>query len=144
MTRIEVVRDKIRRLRHVVALLVRSTPDDPTVLARDEDRLHLVAFRVYLGMQEAIDLASHIIADEGWGPVASLRDHFEILAREGVLASQTATLLADGVKIRNLIGHAYGDVDPVKLHSGARALPRLLEGFCSDVLAFAERDGASG
>jgi uncharacterized protein YutE (UPF0331/DUF86 family) len=144
VTRIELVREKIRRIRHVGRLLERSTPEDPEVLARDEDRLHLVAFRVYLGLQETIDLASHVIADEGWGPVASLRDHYEILVREGALGAETGALLSDGVKIRNLIGHAYGEVDPVKLQAAARVLPRLLETFCQDVLAFAEARSEGG
>lgn len=138
MIRIELVRDKIRRIRHVIELLRQSTPEDPTGLAHDEDRLHLVAYRVYLGMQEAIDLASHMIADEGWGPVASLREHFDTLARNGALSPNVAASLAAGVKIRNLIGHAYGDLDPAKLHAGACALPALLTEFCRDVLGFAE------
>ncbi len=138
MTRIDLVRDKIRRIRHVVELLERCLPDAPAALARDEDALHLVAFRVYLGLQEGIDLASHIIADEGWGPAASLREHFVILARQGVIDADIAASFGDGVKIRNLIGHAYGDVDPVKLHAEAEALPKLLTDYCRAVLVFAE------
>ncbi len=139
MIRASVAREKTRRLLHVVELLERSLPVDPAPLATDEDLLHLVAFRVYLGLQEAIDLASHVIADEGWGPVASLREHFDVLAARGVVAPATAGLLADAVKIRNLIAHAYGDVDPVKLHAGARALPTPLRDLCASVLRLVEQ-----
>jgi uncharacterized protein YutE (UPF0331/DUF86 family) len=99
-----------------------------------------VSFRVYLAMQEAIDLASHVLADHGWGPASSLRDHFAILERRGVIAAALATPLADGVKVRNLIGHAYAEVDPAKLHAAAKHLLTILEPYCAAVLAFAERD----
>lgn len=144
MTQVELVRDKVRRLLHVGELLRTSLPDRPEALGSNEDVLHLVAFRVYLGLQEALDLASHVIADEGWGPAASLREHFEILARHGVLQPALAQALADGVKVRNLIGHAYGDVDPVKLHGAAALLPALLSDFCAQVLGYAESTGAGG
>ncbi len=109
---IDLVRQKIGRIRHVAELLSVGLPSQPEALVNDEDALHLVAFRVYLGLQEALDLASHLVADQGWGPAASLREHFEILARQGVLDARLAATLADGVKIRNLIGHAYGELDP--------------------------------
>jgi hypothetical protein len=64
MVRIELVRDKIRRLRATVAALRDALPANHAGLYRDA--LDLVSFRVYLGLQEAIDLASHLIADEGW------------------------------------------------------------------------------
>lgn len=55
-----------------------------------------------------------------------MREHFDTLARQGVLPGELAGELAAGLKIRNLIGHAYGEVDPLKLHAAARLLPRLL------------------
>ena len=59
-----------------------------------------------------------------------------------MLRPEPAASLADGIKVRNLIAHAYGDVDAEKLRSAAVALPDLLEAFCSDVLRFAlTRDG---
>jgi uncharacterized protein YutE (UPF0331/DUF86 family) len=53
-----------------------------------------------------------------------------------------AAELGDGVKIRNLIGHAYAAVDPVRLHAAADILPDLLERFCTGVLAWSEGAGA--
>ena len=144
MVQVDLVRDKIRRLRDTLAALLRTLPGDPGPLARERDALDLVSFRVYLAMQEAIDLCSHVIADEGWGPAPSLREHFTILATRGVLAAELARELASGVKIRNLIGHAYAEIDPAQLHAAARRLPELLEAFCAQTLAFAESRVAGG
>lgn len=137
MVQIEIVRDKIRRLRETVAGLRSALPAD---IARfsDRDVLDLVSFRVYLSVQEAIDLASHLIADEGWGPVPSLREHFVVLAMRGVLEPEIANTLAASVKIRNLIGHAYAAVDPAKLHEAGSELLGVLDRFCASVLEFAE------
>jgi uncharacterized protein YutE (UPF0331/DUF86 family) len=115
MVRVDLVRDKVRRLRDTISALRACLPASPSSLTGDRDSLDLVSFRVYLGVQEAIDLASHIVADEGWGPAPSLRDHFTILATKGVLAPDVALGLAAGVKIRNLIGYAYAEIDPVRL-----------------------------
>jgi len=137
MVRIELVRDKIRRLRETVAALRDALPSSPLGLSH-RDALDLVSFRVYLGLQEAIDLASHVIADEGWGPAPSLRDHFTILGSHKVLEPELAMALAGGVKVRNLIGHAYADVDPAKLHEAATELVDVLDAFCAGVLRYAE------
>ena len=138
MVRVDLVREKVRRLRRTSESLASCLPRDATQLGGDRDSLDLVSFRVYLAMQEAIDLAAHIIADQGWGPAPSLRDHFVILADKGVVDGALAASLADGIKVRNLIGHAYAEVDPAKLHAAATALQPLVDRYCAAVLTFAE------
>jgi uncharacterized protein YutE (UPF0331/DUF86 family) len=138
MVRLDVVRNKVRRLRDTGQALSRALPVDFTTLAGDRDALDLVSFRVYLAMQEAIDLAAHLIADQGWGPAPSLREHFSILRDRGVIDPSLGALLEAGVKVRNLIGHAYAEVDPLKLHRAATELGGLVDPYCAAVLAFAE------
>jgi uncharacterized protein YutE (UPF0331/DUF86 family) len=107
-------------------------------MTASRDVRDLVSFRVYLVMQEAIDLCSHVIADQGWGPVPSLRDHFTLLAEKGVLSSDLAGRLSAGVKLQNLVGHGYAEVDPAKMKAAAGELAALVDPFCSAILAFAE------
>ncbi len=138
MVQVQIIRDKIRRLRETVAALRSALPATVEGLG-SRDALDLVSFRVYLSVQEAIDLASHLIADEGWGPAPSLRDHFTILATRGVLEPAMANTLSASVKVRNLIGYAYARVDASKLHEAATELLSVLEGYCAAVLAYVER-----
>ena len=138
MVRVDLVRLKIARMRETADSLGRVLPTDSGALTNDRDRLDLVAFRVYLLLQEAVDLASHVIADEGWGPAGSLRDHFTVLGTRGVLDPALAAELAAAIKIRNLIGHAYVAIDPHKLHAAAVAVDALVPRLCSAVLTFAE------
>ena len=84
------VHEKVRRLVQTAAALRSCLPEDRDRLNADRDALDLVSFRVYLALQEAIDLASHVIAERGWGPAASLRDHFLILQRQGVIDASLA------------------------------------------------------
>ena len=93
MVRPDLVREKARRLTETLAALHRVVPSDAVAMAADRDRLDLVAFRVYLVVQECVDLAAHVVADEGWGPAPSLRDHFAILGAHGVLDAAVAAAL---------------------------------------------------
>ena len=144
MVRLDLVRDKVRRLRETCSALRGATPSDAADLVGDRDRRDLVSFRVYLAMQEAIDLASHLVADQGWGPAPNLRDHFNLLERNKVIPQPLAADLSAGVKIRDLIGHAYADVDPGKLHAAAGRIPALMEAYCAAVISWADTPSASG
>jgi uncharacterized protein YutE (UPF0331/DUF86 family) len=138
MVRLDLVRDKISRLRDTAAWLRACLPEQAAAMTASRDVRDLVSFRVYLVMQEAIDLCSHVIADQGWGPVPSLRDHFTLLAEKGVLSSDLAGRLSAGVKLQNLVGHGYAEVDPAKMKAAAGELAALVDPFCSAILAFAE------
>ena len=138
MVRLDLVRDKISRLRDTAAWLRACLPEQAAAMTASRDVRDLVSFRVYLVMQEAIDLCSHVIADQGWGPVPSLRDHFTLLAEKGVLSSDLAGRLSAGVKLQNLVGHGYAEVDPAKMRAAAGELAALVDPFCSAILAFAE------
>jgi uncharacterized protein YutE (UPF0331/DUF86 family) len=138
MVRLDLVRDKISRLRDTTAWLRACLPEQTAAMTASRDVRDLVSFRVYLVMQEAIDLCSHVIADQGWGPVPSLRDHFSLLAEKAVLSSDLAGRLSAGVKLRNLVGHGYAEVDPTKMQAAARELAGLVDPFCNAILAFAE------
>lgn len=138
MVKQDLIREKVRRLREDCELLRTTLPADAALLAGNRDTLDLVSFRVYLALQDCLDVSSHLIADEGWGPAPSLRDHFEILASHAVLDGSLASSLADGVKVRNLIGHSYARIDPVRLLEAARALLPLVEAFAKAVLDYAE------
>ena len=136
--RVELVRAKIARLRNTAAALRGCLPEEPAALRASRDALDLVAFRFYLAVQEAVDLSSHVVSDQGWGPLPTLREHFSVLRDRGVVAAPVADTLAAAIKVRNLIGHAYAEIDAHKLHAAAKALTPLIEPFCASVLAFAE------
>jgi uncharacterized protein YutE (UPF0331/DUF86 family) len=110
MVRVDLVQHKVRRLRETLAALRACLLENPADLAGSRDACDLVSFRVYLAMQEAIDIASHLIADAGWGPAPSLREHFAILATRGVLDASLADQV--GARVRSRVSRRTSAARP--------------------------------
>lgn len=125
LVRLALIREKLRQIRENADLLRACLPADAAGLA-DRDVLHLVSFRVYLVLQGAVDVASHVIA------------------ARGVVDSSVASSLADAIKVRNLIGHAYARVDPVRLLEAARELLRAGRDDRYSELRSSETPGGAG
>lgn len=100
------------------------------------DLVEQVAFNMLLAVQESVDLGSHIVTDEGWGVPARLGDTFTFLHQHGAIAAETAAAMQRGTKLRNLIAHAYGDVDPNKLFVAATAGIGQIERFLAEIGAW--------
>lgn len=74
-------------------------------LASDRDALDLVSFNLMLAVQSCLDIASHIIADEGWEPATTLAGSFIALSNHGVISPETAESLGRAAGLRNIIAH---------------------------------------
>jgi hypothetical protein len=109
-------------------------------------KLELVAFktsriqgrleRIRLGLSVGAEPFASRVTDEGWGTPASLGDTFTFLHQHGVIAPETAAAMRLGTKLRNLIAHAYGDVDPRKLFSAASTGLVQIERFLAETGAW--------
>lgn len=77
-----------------------------------EPRHHDLAERyLHLAAEAAIDIANHIIADAGYTPPDTYRSSFQILERHGVIGADLSRRLQGWAGLRNLLVHAYLDVD---------------------------------
>jgi len=113
----------------------KTTADD---LGRDRDALDLVAFNLMLAVQTCADIASHLIADEGWAAAASLGAAFERLRDQGVISEPVSTALARAVGLRNVVAHGYAGVRPEMIHAGATVGLADLEAFSREVATWAQ------
>jgi uncharacterized protein YutE (UPF0331/DUF86 family) len=107
------------------------------VLAADRDALDIVSFNLMLAVQACLDLASHIIADEGWAPATTLAESFRRLAEHGVIAPQTAAALGAAAGLRDVVAHGYAGVDPEKVHLAATRGTGDLDEFAREVARWA-------
>ena len=107
------VRDRIAKLRA-------ATPSRAEDVLGDERLESFLAFNLFLLLQDAVDLASHLVAMRGLGIPSSQREVFELLARAGLISRESSEAMGQAAVLRNRIAHAYGDVDPVRL---TRELP---------------------
>jgi uncharacterized protein YutE (UPF0331/DUF86 family) len=95
-----------------IRLALPASPED--VLA-DEKLEAFIAFNLFLLIQDAVDLAAHLIAERGLGIPASHREAFEILARANLISPDSARAMALLASLRNRIAQSYGDLDPVRM-----------------------------
>lgn len=75
------------------------------------DAEELVAFNLQRAIQAAIDVAAHVVASEGWGAPATLGELFPVLAERGVVSRELGERLRRMVGFRNVLVHAYDDLD---------------------------------
>lgn len=64
-----------------------------------------------MAIQNCIDIAAHIISEEGLGVPDSNSEMFDILEKDGHLDSDTAKKMIKAVGFRNLIVHEYSVLD---------------------------------
>jgi uncharacterized protein YutE (UPF0331/DUF86 family) len=118
--------DRIERIRS-------RCPASADELRRDRDALDLVSFNLMLAVQSCADIASHLIADEGWPSPPNLAGGFNRLRDEGVISPGTADTLCRAVGLRNVVAHGYAGINPAMVHAAAMSGVRDLEAFAREV-----------
>ncbi len=111
-------------------------PAEAAALAQDRDALELVSFNLILVIQAALDVASHVISDEGWPAASTLADSFVRLHQHDVISAETLAGIRPAARMRNVLAHLYASVDPVKVHHAATIGLADLERFTEEVGAW--------
>ena len=89
------------------------------VFLRDLDRQESVAFNMHLAIQNCMDIAAHIISEEGMGLPSSAGDMFFLLHENGYLSAELAERMVKAVGFRNLLVHEYEKINLQRLHQAA-------------------------
>jgi uncharacterized protein YutE (UPF0331/DUF86 family) len=129
----ELLLNKILACRERIERIRRKLPQEPASILSDELLEAFLSFNIFLLVQDASDLANHLVAARGLGVPTSQRDAFLALARAGLIDEPTALEMAAAAGLRNRIAHAYGDVDPVRLVQEAPAGLGAVERFLARV-----------
>jgi len=90
---------------------------DAARLRTDPDAQNMVLFAMYRAVQACIDLAHHIVADEGLRVPAGYRAAFESLREAGWVDDDLAARLAGWAGLRNVIAHGYVRIDFDRIHA---------------------------
>lgn len=131
-----VVAEKLDALSRRIDRVRQRTASSAAELASDQDALELVAFNLMLAVQICADIASHIIADSGWGTARTLGAAFASLQQHGVLTPPTSAALARAAGLRNVVAHGYSGVDVGKVHDAATQGLADLENFAKEVASW--------
>jgi len=89
-----------------------------------------------VAVQEAIDVAFHIAADEGWGAPASYAEGLAVLARHGVIDAPLSDALARVVSVRNRLAHGYATLDVDRLWAEVPAGVEALDRYATAIARF--------
>lgn len=84
-------------------------------------------------IEDALAVANHVIASEGFRGPTDYADSFRVLEEHGLLAPELATRLAAAAGFRNLLVHEYARVDDRRVHAFLVDGLRDLEAFASAV-----------
>lgn len=123
-----------RHLRRVRDRLPRS---EETLLA-DEDLQDVVVHNLWLALQNCIDIAAHVVADEGLGQPSGLAELFDLLGQHQIIPTELVAPLRKAAGLRNIIVHEYVRVDIALIYRIASAGVSDLETF---LLAIVDRFG---
>jgi uncharacterized protein YutE (UPF0331/DUF86 family) len=92
----------------------------------------ITAINLIRAVQAAIDLATHVVAVEGFGTPDSTAEAFSLLERRGLIDAALADRLRRMVGFRNIAIHEYQTLDPT-------IVQRIVERHLGDLRALGER-----
>ena len=96
--------------RYIKRIEEKSKIDLDTFLS-DIDRQEIVLFNIQMAVQNCIDIAAHIISEEGLGIPGSTSEMFYLLEENAYLDRQITEKMVKAAGLRNLIVHEYAKVE---------------------------------
>lgn len=99
--------DSIQRCLKRIHQVTAGRPD----AVDDLDTQEIVILNLQRAIQSSIDLAAHVVADEGFGVPQELREHFDLLGRNEVIPGDLVKKLRKMVGFRNIAVHEYQAID---------------------------------
>jgi uncharacterized protein YutE (UPF0331/DUF86 family) len=78
---------------------------------KDIDRQESILFNIQMAVQNCIDIAAHIISENGLGVPGSTTEMFYLLEKHGYLNHDLTGRMVKAVGFRNLIVHEYGKIE---------------------------------
>lgn len=124
---------KLTELEDRLARVRSHCPSTVDELRSNRDALDLVSFNLMLAVQSCSDIASHLIADDGWPAATSLAGAFNRIRDERVISAATAAALCRAVGLRNVVAHGYAGINPAMVHAAATQGLGDLEAFAREV-----------
>jgi uncharacterized protein YutE (UPF0331/DUF86 family) len=96
--------------RHVNRVVEKSNTDLETFL-HEIDRQESMLFNLQMAIQNCIDIAAHIISEEGIGVPGSTSEMFYLLEENGYLDGKLTEKMVKAVGLKNLIVHEYSKIE---------------------------------
>ena len=112
----ELLAERAATVRRHLDRVADRLPQDPADLVPMTDATDAVVLHLWQAIQVVIDTAVSSCVTMGLGSPATYGDGFRALGRYGVLDVALAERLARAAAFRNLLVHAYGELDLRRVH----------------------------
>jgi uncharacterized protein YutE (UPF0331/DUF86 family) len=100
------------------------------------DVQEIVILNLQRAVQGSIDLASHIVADEGLGVPQELRENFDLLSKATILPAELVKRFRKMVGFRNIVVHEYETINLDVLKSILQNNLKDIEEFYSAIIDY--------
>lgn len=133
------VEARLRRLQHVIARL-RKLREVPLERFRADEDLQWLAERgLHLGCEIVLDVGNHLLAGAFGRPAETYEQILTGLGREGVLSEALVEEVGGLGGFRNVVVHAYLELDPVRVFEVLQRAPERFERFAREITAWLAR-----
>jgi len=131
----DVVMAKLESLHRCVRRLEDKRSATAAELADDVDRQDILAVNLERAVQICVDIAAHVIAEQGGPAPRTMSETFQILGRMNFITPDVAASLQRAVGFRNLAVHQYDRIDWCRVHEMLRDGLSDFRTFAAAVLA---------
>jgi len=112
----ELVVAKAALVRRHLDRISQKADTDLECFLEEIDRQEIVSFNLHLAIENCIDIASHLLSEEGLGVAGSASEMFYLLQENGYLTRELADKMSKASGLRNLIVHEYDKLDLKRLY----------------------------
>lgn len=137
----EIVRDRIHRIRRYVKDLERFSRISREDFLQNTERQYAVLHALQLAIEASVEIGMHICSADGLGVPSTYAEAFVYLEREKILDSALGDDLRAMARFRNLVVHAYADVDMTRVYE---ILTTRVKDFSRYLVAIEEYLGEPG
>jgi uncharacterized protein YutE (UPF0331/DUF86 family) len=110
------------------------------VYRTDKRARRFVERTLHIIIEACVDMAQHIISDEGFREPSSYRDTFAVLAEHGVLRKDDLARFENIASFRNLIVHYYERVDDAVVYGVFKENLSDFDLFVDRIIEYLERE----
>lgn len=118
--------------RHLKRVIDKRDIDLETFM-QDIDRQESILFNLQIAIQNCIDVAAHIISDDGLGVPGSANEMLYLLEENGYVNHKITEKMVKAVGFRNLIVHEYGKIELQQVFQVVHADLKDIEEFMSSI-----------
>lgn len=133
-----IVKSKIAHIENSLSRLREKQKVSFDEFKKDIDLQDIVLHNLQLAIQGCIDMASHIISDEGWRVPATLAELFDVIAKHKIISRELGERLSKMAGFRNIIIHEYEAIDLKKVYSILTKDIKDIYSFLQEVYLYAK------